>query len=122
MQATETSMIGDTDNNMNNNDDDRKEIDFASQEEYLRSFLTKQTTALPPKPEKALSIGFFINTKKNIRISVDVNMTFWDLLGELDVHQPSNIQDLELHISQNPEPLNKHIVITNDWMNRTFWE
>ena len=49
-------------------------------------------------------------------------MTFWDILGELQVHQPSDTTDLELHIQVNPAPINDRIVVTSDWMNKTFWD
>ena len=111
------------DNNDNNGDDNKENMNqFANEEQFLKAFVRKQQQSLAPSPEKTLSIGFFINKKKNIRISVDVNMTFWDILGELNVHQPSNIKNLELHITQNPNPIDENIVITSDWMNKTFWD
>eukprot|EP00483_Globobulimina_turgida_P013422 UN13446 len=94
-----------------------------NQEEYLKVFLTNQVkTALPPTPEKTLSLGFFINKTKNIRISIDVNMTFYDILNELSVKQPSDLDNLELHIEQNPDPIESTIIVTNELMNKSFWD
>ena len=103
-------------------DDNKEDDQFSNQEQYLQAFLKKQQQTLAPSPEKQLSIGFFINNRQNIRISVDVNMTFWDILGELQVHQPSDTRDLELHVEVNPAPINDRIVVTSDWMNKTFWD
>ena len=89
---------------------------------YLQAFLKKQQQAMAPSPEKQLTLSFMINNKKNIRIAVDVNMTFWDILGELQVHQPSDTRNLELHVTINPAPMNDKISVTSDWMNKTFWD
>eukprot|EP01083_Nonionella_stella_P309667 1097618_1 len=105
--------------------DDNKEdmAMFESQEQYLKAFLTKQHPgALAPTPEKSLPLGFFINKKKNIRISIDVSMTFYDVLEELSVHQPSDPNDLELQIEQNPDPIYPNIVVKHDMFHKTFWD
>merc|ERR1719361_2439278 len=59
-------------------------LNIQSQEQYLKAFLSsnQQSSHLPPTPEKTLSLAFFINKKQNVRVSVDVNMTFWDILSE----------------------------------------
>lgn len=103
-------------------DDSKEDDQFSNQEQYLQAFLKKQQQAMAPSPEKQLTLSFMINNRKNIRIAVDVNMTFWDILGELQVHQPSDTRNLELHVTVNPAPINDLISVTHDWMNKTFWD
>ncbi len=97
--------------------------ELQSQEQYLKLFLSKQRMdPLPPTPEKALSLGFLVNKSKNIRISVDVNKSFMDILGELGVHRPADSKNLEMHIEQHPDPMERKVVVTADCMHRTLWD
>eukprot|EP01084_Bolivina_argentea_P247509 414075_1 len=140
-----SSTMTDLTNNNNNNIPDKLQLsmiqnssimtepiqseynnEYKDEEDYIKAFLTKTASVLPPTPEKTLSIGFFIDQKKNIRISVDVNMTFFDILNELNIKikpsDTSKLNQLELRIEQNPNPIDPIIQIDSTVMNKTLWE
>ena len=82
----------------------------------------KLQPSVPPTPEKTLSLNFLVDDSKNLRLSVDVNMTLKHILGEMGVHEPADPRDLELHIAQNAQPMVERVVVTADCMHKTFWD
>lgn len=88
----------------------------------LISVLTNVGHVHQPNPTNSLSLGFMIDNKRNVRISLDVNASFWDILHLLQVRSPPNLHDLQLKITAHQSPMKNEIIIPHECMHKSFWD